>query len=83
MTALTAEFSGFTQLAYVRITRIPKGKWYCPECHKERRKNTRLFHHLCTTLICKYHNYNNYSNDLQQLQRAQQMVTTLSIMLIS
>ena len=26
--------------ACLRITRIPKGKWYCPECHKERQKNT-------------------------------------------
>ena len=25
--------------ACLRITRIPKGNWYCPECHKERRKN--------------------------------------------
>ena len=58
----------------LHITKIPKGKWFWRDCCKQKKRNT---HH---------NNYNFYSietTESQQLHNAQQIVTTLSLTLMS
>ena len=54
----------------LHITKIPKGKWFCPDCRKK--KNSRIFWYYTTLLLfipLKLQSHNNYimHNKLLQL----------------
>ena len=55
---------------FLRITNIPKKKWFCPECRKEKKISRKKNHINGTTASQKLHN-------------AQQITTILSIILVS